>query len=251
MDYRTSHQNPTKGRSYAESFKKYPYRRIVWEWEKNVLYGIIQDILREKHRIKYLDFACGTGRILSFLEKYMEESHGVDVSEPMLNVAKENVSLSNLLLVDLTTKEDVFPENYFDLITAFRFFLNAQQDLRESVLRVFGKLLKKDGYLILNIHMNKGCLLEKELRTYQMLKGYRNQNFNSLSVQEIKTLLRGFNFKNVQSFHYGVLPIYKEEHKLFLNQINYIEQVLSRFPSLTQVSRYVIYVCRFTNRNNL
>ena len=244
MDYRTSHQDPSKGRSYDESFSRYPYRRIVWEWEKEVLIGIVHELFKEKSQLKYLDFACGTGRILGLLEKYMKESHGVDVSKSMLSVAKENIHHSNLHLCDLT-KEDKFPERNFDLITAFRFFLNAQQDLRESVLRVFGKIIKKDGYLIINIHMNKGCLLEKELRVYQALKGTQNSNLNSLAFQETKDMLSSFNFDVVQTFHYGVLPIYREEHKVFIQHIDRIERLCSSFPSFLQLSRYVIYVCRF------
>lgn len=246
MDYRASHLDPTKARSYDESFARYPYRRIVWEWEKEILREIAQDLSRNKPGFKYLDFACGTGRILRLLESYATEAYGVDVSEPMLQVAKENVQHSNLLLCDLT-EEDVFPIDYFDLITAFRFFLNAQQALKESALKVFGKILRKDGHIILNIHMNKGCLLEKELRAYQLLKRIHDPNFHSMSVRETKSLLHDFNFEVVQTFHYGVFPVYREEHKTFINQIDYLERLGSRFPYLLHPSRFVIYVCRLNS----
>jgi len=243
-DYRLTHQHPLKGRSYEESFTKFPYRRIVWEWEQDVLKGVMSDLFEEKSRLMYLDFACGTGRILRLLEGFMKESYGVDVSKSMLDVAEENVLSSSLILGDLT-KEDIFPERYFDLITAFRFFLNAQQDLREKVLQVFRKIIKKNGFLIINIHMNKGCLLEKELRIYQAIKGDKTAKLNSLSFWETKDLLSGSNFEVVQTFHYGVLPIYREEHNLFIQQIDKVERYCSRLPAFLHLSRYIIYVCRF------
>lgn len=246
-DYRLTHQHPLKGRSYEESFTKFPYRRIVWEWEQDVLKGVMSDLFEEKSRLMYLDFACGTGRILRLLEGFMKESYGVDVSKSMLDVAEENVLSSSLILGDLT-KEDLFPEKYFDLITAFRFFLNAQQDLRENVLRVLGKNIKNNGFLIINIHMNKGCLLEKELRLYQAIKGEKTEKPNSLSFIETKHLLSSFNFEVVQTFHYGVIPIYQEEYKFLIKTVDRMERLFSRIPSLMQLSRYIIYVCSFKQK---
>jgi ubiquinone/menaquinone biosynthesis C-methylase UbiE len=172
----------------------------------------------------------------------MKEAYGVDVSESMLSIAKKTVHSSNLLLCDLT-KENIFPDNYFDLITAFRFFLNAQNDLRESVLDVFEKIITDDGYLIFNIHMNKGCLLERELKTYQWLKSIKDPGFNTISVPEVGHLLERFNFKIIQTFHFGVLPIYREDNKIFIKQINQMERLFSRIPSFLQVSQHVIYLC--------
>jgi ubiquinone/menaquinone biosynthesis C-methylase UbiE len=247
MDYRVSHLDPPKGRLYEESFSRLPYRRIVWEWEKDVLNEIVQNFCKTGSSFRYLDFACGTGRILRLLENYMGESYGIDVSESMLSVAKEKIHHSHLIRRDLT-KEDIFPDNYFDIITAFRFFLNAQQDLRESVLCAFRRILIKDGYLIVNIHMNRGCLLEKELRAYQFIRRIQNSNFQSISVNETIDLLIKHNFKLIHAFHYGILPVYREERKLVLKQIDKIERLCSRLPLLLPFSRYVIYFCRLTRK---
>jgi ubiquinone/menaquinone biosynthesis C-methylase UbiE len=243
MDYRNSHLDPSKGITYEESFNTLPYRRIVWNWEKDILMGIIHTYYPDHLNMRYLDFACGTGRIIRLLESHMNEAYGVDVSEPMLSIAKKTVHSTNLLLYDLT-KENVFPENYFDLITAFRFFLNAQNDLRENVLGVFEKILKGNGYLIFNIHMNKGCMLERGLKTYQWLKRIKDPGFNTISVPEVGHLLEKYNFKIINTFHFGVLPIYREENRIFINQINQIERLFSRFPSFLQASQHVIYLCR-------
>ena len=42
----------------------------------------------------------------------------------------------------------------FDVVTAFRFFLNAEQQLRREVLEAIRKHLKPDGRLVCNIQMN-------------------------------------------------------------------------------------------------
>ncbi|TIQ58250.1 MAG: class I SAM-dependent methyltransferase, partial [Mesorhizobium sp.] len=75
---------------------------------------------------------------------------GVDVSESMLSVAQvpRNVRLR---LVDITTEP--LPEK-FHVITAFRFFLNAEDHLRREALQSMREHLDENGMLVCNIHMN-------------------------------------------------------------------------------------------------
>jgi predicted TPR repeat methyltransferase len=190
-----------------------------------------------------LDFACGTGRILGHLEQYMDESYGVDVSQSMLDVAERNITGSKLINCDLTSN-NIFTGDYFDIITAFRFFLNAQQDLRGNVLQVFNKIIKDDGYLIFNIHMNKGCVLDRMVQVYQKVKNIKDGRQNLLSIAEVRCLLAKSNFEILEMYHFGVIPIYKEDHKLFINLIDKVERYLSNIPYFLPISQYIIYVCQ-------
>jgi SAM-dependent methyltransferase len=243
MDYRNSHMAPTKGASYDASFKKLPYRKMVWRWEQEMLTKYAQTICQEKESVIYLDFACGTGRILSHLESWMEESCGVDISPSMLEIAKQNQKKSKLFCGDIS-KNNFFPDNYFDLVPAFRFFLNAQQELRESVMQVLHNIIKPNGYLIFNIHMNKGCLLEKSIKVYEKVRNIHDDHEFAISIKEIETLVESANFKILKMDHFGIIPIYSDRHRFLLNPIYNIEELISQKPFFLPYSRYIIYICQ-------
>jgi ubiquinone/menaquinone biosynthesis C-methylase UbiE len=241
--YRLSHLAPEKGQSYENSFVNLPYRKMVWRWEQEVLTRLIKKLFDASSEIRYLDFACGTGRILSLLESYAAESYGVDISESMLEVARKKCRHATLVHVDLTTTK-VFPNQSFDLITAFRFFLNAEQELRESALKEIRYLIKPSGYFIFNIHMNEGSLLVKLIRLYQWIKHIDNDLFHTLSISQASDLLDKHGFTIAEAYHFGVLPIYDERNKYLIGLINSTERIFSKISLLTPFSRYVIFVCR-------
>lgn len=241
--YRLSHMAPDKGRSYENSFVNLPYRKMVWQWEQEVLIQLVKKLFDASSEIRYLDFACGTGRILSLLESYAAESYGVDISDSMLEVARKKCHHATLIHVDLTTTK-LFPDQSFDLITAFRFFLNAEQELREGALKEIRDLIKPSGYFIFNIHMNEGSLLVKLLRWYQWIKHIDNYLFHTVSISQVSELLDQYGFSITEEYHFGVLPIYDEGIKRWIGLINSTERIFSKIHFLTPFSRYVIFVCR-------
>lgn len=152
FDYRESHKDLKRALIYEYSSSFYAdgsFDSQLWGIEKSILLKEI--CLIRKNGIKYLDFACGTGRILSFVERYVSESTGVDISENMLKFTKNKIKKSLLLNCDLT-KNDIIKNNRYDLITAFRFFLNAQDNLRNEVMLLLSEKLTEDGVFIFNIH---------------------------------------------------------------------------------------------------
>ena len=66
--YRKSHLDKNKAYSYHQQFLKNRYRAMIWSKEKKILYEILKKKIK-KNNNTYLDFACGTGRILVFLSK--------------------------------------------------------------------------------------------------------------------------------------------------------------------------------------
>ncbi|MCD4664599.1 MAG: class I SAM-dependent methyltransferase [Bacteroidales bacterium] len=245
IDYRDSHTAPDRGASYQKAFVDMKYRKYIWSWEKNVLKKIIKKYMANKERIKYLDFACGAGRIIGFLEEDMFESIGVDISDSMLNVALQNVKKSKFLKIDLT-KKNIFDDNYFDLITAFRFFLNAQQELREEILNVLSKILKKDGCFVFNIHLNKTSIYYRVARLYRRLKGLDSE-FNAVDIKEVSQMVEKAGMKIVSTFHFALLPILDEDTKVPIMFIDPFEKIVSKIPFFKHFSRYVIFVCKHKN----
>lgn len=100
----------------------------------------------------YLDFACGTGRITQCVSPKSSHSFGVDVSETMLAQAKEKSPNTTFFQCDLTKDDIDIPK--MDLVTAFRFFGNAENELRRNILQEISKLLRPGGYFITNNHRN-------------------------------------------------------------------------------------------------
>ena len=84
IDYRKSHTAPGKGMSYEKSFNEHSYRKYVSSWEKKILENLVNKCFQGDLKIRYLDFACGTGRIIGYMEDLVDTSIGVDISDSML-----------------------------------------------------------------------------------------------------------------------------------------------------------------------
>ena len=64
--YRESHLQ--KGADYHESFATQPHMAMVWRLERRLLTRIVREHFPAELPT-YLDFACGTGRILGLLSQ--------------------------------------------------------------------------------------------------------------------------------------------------------------------------------------
>jgi predicted TPR repeat methyltransferase len=241
IDYRDSHKSPDKGVSYARDFEQLNYRRYIWQWEQEVLRDVAARLAAKTGAIDYLDFACGTGLIAGLLEDLVADSHGVDVSESMLNVARQTTRRTTLIEVDITTANP-FGERKFDLITAFRFFLNAQPALREQVFDALAGLLKPGGQLVFNVHMNHSCTLARLIRTKRRLLRRDPHGFTTLSRQEVSRLAEGRGLELARTYHRGIVPIVKEASWLPMWTIHPLECLASNLSGLEPWCRYVVYV---------
>jgi ubiquinone/menaquinone biosynthesis C-methylase UbiE len=188
VEYRQSHLD--KGGTYDETITASPFDAYMAKWEAQYLREIVPGLTQGRGR--YLDFACGTGRITATVAPMVAESVGIDVSDSMLAVARQKCPSTRFVCADLARQAvDV---GVFDLVTSFRFFGNAEDDLRRAVLGAISRLLRNGGHLIINSHRNPhaiGSLLRKG-GTERM----------DLSYWKISRLLRDHGFRIV-----GVRPI--------------------------------------------
>jgi len=152
-DYRQSHLQ--RGGNYDAMLAATPFDAYMAAWERRHLAQIVGRLFPAGVG-RYLDFACGTGRVTSAVAPLSRESVGVDISPSMLEAARGKLPATTFHQCDLTrTSLDL---GRFDLITAFRFFGNAQDDLRDNVLRALVARLAPTGRLILNSHRNPRAL---------------------------------------------------------------------------------------------
>ncbi len=241
-DYRNSHTAPQKGSGYKKSFEINKYRNFIWKWERDTLNKIVKKYLN-KEAPRYLDFACGTGRILGFLTPSMGEATGVDVSESMLEQARADSKKYKILQADLT-RENVLAGQYFDVITSFRFFLNAQPELRKEAIDVISSLLDTNGIFIFNIHMNHTSLFAKLMRVHRFIRRRPVDDFNTLSMSQMSKLLEKHNIKIVATFHLGILPIVNENTRIPISIISFFEAQFSKIKLFRYLARYIVVVCK-------
>jgi len=204
-DYRHSHTAPGYGRSYDAVFRRNPHRSVIWHLERRVLDRIVQQRF-EGREIRLLDFACGTGRILTHLENRVAQAVGVDVAPSMLEVARAKVRRSLIIQADLTCG-DVLGDAKFDLITAFRFFPNAQAQLRREALSVLSRHLDRDGYLVFNNHQNASSLLRRLVHLLGRAPGH------GMSQAEVDDLVAGAGLRVVSTDAVGLMP-FTERHPI-------------------------------------
>jgi SAM-dependent methyltransferase len=200
-DYRESHLDPGKPARYdPKFFEPGTTLNLFWEIEREILGQVVGGMQPRARRS--LDFACGTGRVLSRMAELVPETVGVDVSVPMLARARERCPQSALIEADLTQGTEGV-EGKFDVLTAFRFFLNAQPDLRSGVLRALRSLIDDRGRLIVNFHLNPRSVTGTYIRTLSRLRG-RDQPL-TMALEPARRLLFDHGFEVLDTRGYGYL----------------------------------------------
>lgn len=165
VDYRQSHVG--KGADYDRDLATGGFDAYMTARETVLVPALVRELFPNS-RPKYLDFACGTGRITSLVEPLARECCGVDVSASMVAEAVGKCPKARFVLRDLT--QEPLDETDFELATAFRFFGNAQDDLRRAVFRAISRHLVHGGYFVFNNHRNPAsgrALLQRATGRFQ------------------------------------------------------------------------------------
>ena len=198
QDYRLSHQAMGAGIHYDKTFDV-GYCAALWQKiEKPLLEGILRP-LGGRERTS-LDFACGTGRITRVTAMFFGTVVGIDVSEAMLMCASvpENVTLYCIDITKTSLAET------FDVVTAFRFFLNAEDSLRRAALRAIHRRLHEEGVLVCNIHLNATSPMGLVSRVLNW--AYPKTPRNTLALDQFSAVLMEEGFEIVDTKSYGYLP---------------------------------------------
>lgn len=237
--YRTSHTSPGHGEHYATTYE-HGYYASQWRLIERPLLRSLFAELKHSDKIRYLDFACGTGRILGVAEEFFGDTTGVDISPEMLRVASRNCKSSELIRQDITRRP---LEKEYDVITAFRFFLNAEPALADEVLRALHGLLAETGKLFANIHVNKKSPLGAVYELRNMVSG--RTIANTKSYASFKELLERNNFHIEEVIWYSVFPRFGWK---FATVTNYLmgpsERLLSLLPFCSGFAQCYLVKCR-------
>ncbi len=245
ISYRDSHKHTGKGAEYEVHYQTQVWDSFLWSREREIIPEIMDKYLSDRD-IHLLDFACGTGRITSLLERRVATSTGVDVSESMLTIAKEKLKRTEIIRADIT-RENILRPKKFNLITAFRFFLNAEPELRLAAIKALVELLAEDGILVFNNHHNTGSPWIKLLSIYRRCKNPQS-TFNVMSINQMKQLVEQAGLEIVEIypvgfFHPPKIPV--------SNRLNLaIDNAAGKLKCLNGFSESPIAVCRRRRNHN-
>ena len=238
--YRESHLQ--KGVEYHRSFASRPHLSMVWRLERRLLTRIVREYFPAGIPT-YLDFACGTGRILELLSPSAASSTGVDLSTSMLQVARNTLADVEFIEADIT-RDDHLGNREFDLVTAFRFFPNAEPQLRRDALAAITRHLKPDGILVFNNHRNASSLTRRiVVATRRNSSAEVHPSQWGMSRQETYELVESSGLKVEHEFPVALLPLGDRHMVRPTLVVEMAETLLTRAGLFAALSQNLIYVC--------
>lgn len=230
--YRESHLG--QGIDYHELFTANRHRAMMWNWERKVLDSATRRLLGESPA--HLDFACGTGRLLGHFVDKVSRSTGVDVSPSMLAIARKITPAAEIIESDLT-QGDVLGERSFDLITAFRFFPNAEADLRQDVICLLAKHVAPGGIVVFNNHLKRNSAAHLA----EALIGRARKR--RMEPSEVEALIASAGLEVLEIQRHGILPMTERFVPLPLSVLEWMEDFLEKISIFHSFAQNWIYVC--------
>ena len=241
LDYRSQHLDPAHAEYYDAGFwSPGTAKHLNWELERRLLDRVIDRRLPAPLE-RTVDLACGTGRVLQYLETKAPETVGIDISSAMLAIAAARCGRSRLLRRDVTAQPDADLRNRADLVTAFRFLLNAEPDLRLEALRSARSMLTPGGILAANVHLNP-----RSARGLYLRARWRGQERSPmLSPSAATALLAEAGFELLALYGYEYLPYRRDGSRLAaVNLRRRVESALLDRPRLGGVGGAFLLVAR-------
>jgi len=189
------------------------YSNWIWELQRPYVQREVEAVRQQRSRIRLLDFACGTGRVLSFVENLAEESIGIDISAEMLRLAAAKCRKSTLIEGNLAENLSLVT-GPFDVITMFRFILNAGPELSVAILRILHPmLLASHGRLICNVHGNSRSLRRFALAAHRSSQASQSAQpgesppmLEQMSPRQIEDLFRQTGYRIISAYGFGLFP---------------------------------------------
>ena len=234
MNYRKSHIG--KGIDYDQLFVEDYRTLILSEIERKWLNSIVSQYY--KHGlITHLDFACGTGRIIGYLQDQNIQSTGVDVSKTMLEVARQKCPNARFLEIDVTEGEIEQLKGKFDLITSFRFLTNAEPPLRYEALAATSLFLNDKGFMVVNNHFNSNSLL---LKLVSLKRGVEPRG---VAPKVLEVLFDLLGLEVVRRIGIGILPLRRRHGFPKILQIS-MDRLIGQLPVFNGLALNHLYVLR-------
>ena len=101
---------------------------------------------------KVLDFGCGNGRLLELFSDKKIDYLGLDISEKLIDIAREKYSDVNFFKISSLQTTLPFADDYFNTIYSIAVFHHfPSQKYREDVAKELYRITKKDGHIVITV----------------------------------------------------------------------------------------------------
>jgi SAM-dependent methyltransferase len=239
--YSERYQSSAKAETYeSREYAKGGHGEIIWRVESILLEKGIARFLPSHREANALDFACGTGRITTFLRPLVRAMTGLDISEKMLEIARPKDSEVRWLHCDILREGNLVSADH-DLITCFRFVLMAEPALREACLKALSeKLRSPESLFVIGVHGNP--------HSYRGLANLRNRilgrrTLPGVSIAQMRSLARRVGLRVDGISGAGYLP--HALHRILPGSLVYsLERWLADWPFFRRFGSNLIFFCR-------
>lgn len=155
---------------------------------------ILQRWLGNPRHQSVLDLACGTGRFLEFA------TVGLDASENMLNIARQNYPQKELILAS-ASQIPIEPET-FDAVFCFHLFMHLSPTKIQEILNECYRILRPQGIAIFDIP----SALRRKFVSYQAQSWH---GATSLSPEDIQKIADAGNWELKETIGIAFFPIHR------------------------------------------
>jgi SAM-dependent methyltransferase len=235
MDYRLSHLQ--KGRDYDEDLSRGDLETYMTERERDIVVRVVRESFPDGIP-RYLDFACGTGRITQHVAPLARESYGIDVSATMQAEARRKCPRTTFITADLTRDQLDLPP--FNVVTAFRFFAGAQDELRRAALAAIRNTLAERGLLIINSHLNPRSIHNR----MQRLRGIAVEEGIPLPGMRRLLLASGFDIVRVYGIALWMMRYRWNTPRVMRSRVVRLLEPLSDLPGMATLCPDAVIVAR-------
>ncbi len=160
--------NEYQQKDFVETFDKTRSESIFHkkkhEFETKIIKNSLNKIKKEKIRV--LDVACGTGRILSEIVKDSRIDYtGLDTSKEMLEVLKKKFANKKIKVVLSEGEKMPFKDESFDLTFTYHLLWHLPWEDQQKIIREMIRVTKRGGLIVFDT-LNEKFLAEKVKRVF-------------------------------------------------------------------------------------
>ncbi|MDE6844904.1 MAG: class I SAM-dependent methyltransferase [Lachnospiraceae bacterium] len=139
------------------------YRDKDYAGEAQVVNEIIEKYGKQNIEKRILNIGCGTGRHDLELNKLGYKIHGIDLSDDMISIAKDNVPDGDAFLYEVQDARSFKVKSPYDIIISL-FHVMSYQNTNEDLNRVFqcvNRALKEGGIFVFDAWYGPGVLSDR------------------------------------------------------------------------------------------
>lgn len=169
----------------ANSYVTQRFSTFIGKLTHNMEIEAIKSSLEQTYPSKLLEIAVGPGRI-SKNHDFFNLAIGIDTSNPMLKLARENVENQKWDFLSADVMNMPFCNESFDAIVTFRLLRHFVKEERTRAYREIYRVLKKDGILIMDaLNSDTGIITKTFDKTFDKTLYYATKLITGKKHSEI------------------------------------------------------------------